>query len=90
MPLVERLSRTTRLAPTTLLLIATNLIPLAGVAFWGWHLGTVSAGDVADVNVGQSVDSPARSRLNASSSRTGTPRSCAFASLEPAFSPATR
>ena len=37
-----------------------------------------------------SFDSPARSRRNPSSSRTGTPRSCAFVSFEPALSPATR
>ena len=27
--------------PTALPLVASNLIPLAGVAFWGWRLGTV-------------------------------------------------
>ena len=39
--LIARATRLVRDTPTTLLLIATNLIPLAGVAFWGWHLGTV-------------------------------------------------
>lgn len=36
------------------------------------------------------MDSPASSRRNSSSSRTGTPSCSAFSSFEPAFSPATR
>jgi hypothetical protein len=39
--LIARATHLVRETPTTLLLLATNLIPLAGVAFWGWHLGTV-------------------------------------------------
>jgi hypothetical protein len=36
-----RLPRFLREVPTVGLLVASNLIPLAGVALWGWHLGTV-------------------------------------------------
>jgi hypothetical protein len=39
--LAARLARVLRDAPTIVLLVATNLVPLVGVAFAGWHLGTV-------------------------------------------------
>lgn len=35
------LPRAIRSAPTAILLVATNLVPLLGVAFGGWKLGTV-------------------------------------------------
>ena len=39
--LTSRLPRMLRDVPPIGLLIASNLVPLAGVAWWGWHLGTV-------------------------------------------------
>ena len=57
----------------------------------GHALGPVQHGDRVgdgDEPEGQ-PPSPASSRRKPSSSSTGTPSSCAFASLEPAFSPAT-
>src|SRR4051812_25735615 len=39
--LMSALMRRLLAAPTAVLLVASNLVPLAGVAFGGWRLGSV-------------------------------------------------
>ena len=38
---VGRLLGATNGVPTAILLVLVNLVPLVGVAFWGWQLGTI-------------------------------------------------